>query len=194
MCTRTQDRQGTRCSHWVHSRCSGLRNAEVYRKEWLDLYRLYDATTATRTFTTGLVTPTMSDKSFNILQWNANGIGNKQTELSIFLEVHNVKLAAIKDSKLTAKSSCCNGRYSPPIDHLLTGTDSLILGDFKAHHSLWHSRTTDSRADQLADSVSISSFAVLNTDSPTRLPGNADPSYPDVSLASPRQNGKHTRP
>ena len=41
-----------------------------------------------------------------------------------------------------------------------------------------------SRGNQLADSVSISSFAVLNTDSPTRLPGNADPSSPDVSLAS----------
>ena len=36
----------------------------------------------------------------------------------------------------------------------------------------------------IADSVSISSFAVLNTDSPTGLPGNADPSSPDVSLAS----------
>ena len=51
MCTRTQDRQGTpaqsasknvtsqgtsylctRCLHWVHSRCSGLRNAVDYRK------------------------------------------------------------------------------------------------------------------------------------------------------------------
>ena len=81
-------------------------------------------------------------------------------------------------------ASSCNGRYSPPIDHLLTGTDSLVLGDFNAHHSLWHSGTTDSRGNQLADSVSISSFAVLNTDSPTRLPGNADPSSPDVSLAS----------
>ena len=70
------------------------------------------------------------------------------------------------------------------IDHLLTGTDSLVLGDFNAHHSLWHSGITDSRGNQLADSVSISSFAVLNTDSPTRLPGNDDPSYPDVSLAS----------
>ena len=39
------------------------------------------------------------------------------------------------------------------------------------------------RGNQLADSVSISSFAVLNTDSPTRLPGNADRSSPDVSLA-----------
>ena len=56
--------------------------------------------------------------------------------------------------------------------------------DSNAHHSLWHSGTTDSRGNQLADSVSISSFAVLNADSPTRLPANADPSSPDVSLAS----------
>ena len=48
-------------------------------------------------------TPTMSDKTFNILQWNANGIGNKQTELSIFLEAHDIKVAAIQESKLTAK-------------------------------------------------------------------------------------------
>ena len=57
---------------------------------------------------------------------------------------------------------------------MLTGTDSLVIGDFSAHHSLWHSGTTDSRDNQLADSVSISSFAVLNTDSPTRLSGNVD--------------------
>ena len=80
-------------------------------------------------------------------------------------------------------ASSCNGRYSSPIDHLLTDTDSLVLGDFNAHHSLWHSGSTDSRGNQLADSVSISIFAVLNTDSPTRLPGYADPSSPDVSLA-----------
>ena len=43
-----------------------------------------------------------TDKTFNILQWNANGIGNKQTELSIFLEAHNVKVADIQESKLTA--------------------------------------------------------------------------------------------
>ena len=53
-------------------------------------------------------TPTMSDKTFNILQWNANGIGNKQTELSIFLEAHNVKVAAIQESNLMAKSRSPN--------------------------------------------------------------------------------------
>ena len=51
---------------------------------------------------------------------------------------------------------------------MLTGTDSLVLGYFNAHHSLWHSGTTDTRGNQLADSVSISSIAVLNTDSHTR--------------------------
>ena len=36
------------------------------------------------------------------------GIGSKQTELSIFLEAHNVKVAAIQESKLTAKSRSPN--------------------------------------------------------------------------------------
>ena len=56
-----------------------------------------------------------------------------------------------------------------------------MLGYFNAHI---HSGKTDTRGNQLADSISISSFAVQNTDSPTILPGNADPSSPDVSSAS----------
>ena len=103
-------------------------------------------------------------------------------ELTISIAMDNTEL--LITNVYIPPASSCNGRYSPPIYHLLTGTDSLVLGDFNAHHSLWHSGTTDSRGDQLADSVSIYSFAVLNTDSPTRLPGNADPSSPDVSLAS----------
>ena len=47
-----------------------------------------------------------------------------------------------------------------------------------------HSGTTDTRGNQLADLISISSFAVINTDSPTRLPGNADNSSTDLSLVS----------
>ena len=78
-------------------------------------------------------------------------------------------------------ASSCNGCYSPPLDHMLTGTYSLVLGDFNAYHSLLHSGTTDTRDNQLADSVSISSFAVLNTDIPTRLPGNA--SAPLITLS-----------
>ena len=103
-------------------------------------------------------------------------------ELTISIAMDNTEL--LITNVYIPPASSCNGRYSPPLDHLLTGTDSLVLGDFNAHHSLWHSGTTDTRGNQLADSVSTSRFAVLNTDSPTRLPGSANPSSPDVSLAS----------
>ena len=103
-------------------------------------------------------------------------------ELTISIAMDNTEL--LITNVYIPPASSCNGHYSPPLDHLLTGTDSLVLGDFNAHHSLWHSGTTDTRGNQLADSVSTSSFAVLNTDSPTRLPGSANPSSPDVSLAS----------
>ena len=125
MCTRTQDRQGpllgllqnvtsqgishpcTRCSHWVHSRCSGLRNAADYREAngWICTACM---TPRHADCHHRLVPPTMSDKTFNRLQWNVNGIGNKQTELSIFLEAHTVKVAAIQESRLTAKSRSPN--------------------------------------------------------------------------------------
>ena len=95
-------------------------------------------------------------------------------ELTISIAMNNIELL-ITNVYIPPPASSCNGRYSPPIDHLLTGTDSLVLGDFNAHHSLWHSGTTDSRGNQLADSVSISSFAVLNTDSPTRSLGMPTP-------------------
>ena len=78
----------TRCSHWIHSRCSGLRNVADYHRSPPP---------------SPDHTPSMSDKTFNLLQWNANGIGNKRTELSIFLKAHNVKVVAIQESKLTTK-------------------------------------------------------------------------------------------
>ena len=63
-------------------------------------------------------------------------------------------------------------------------TDTLILGDFNAHHSAWYSSSTDTRGTLLENVVSGSNFGIHNWDSPTRLPGNANPSSPDVSLAS----------
>ena len=106
--------QGTRylctiCLHSVHSRCSGgLRNAADYRKAngWICMTTLQPRTPSPPP--SPAHTPTISDKTFNILQWNANGIGNKQTELSIFLEAHDVKVAAIQESKLTAQSRSPN--------------------------------------------------------------------------------------
>ena len=36
----------------------------------------------------------------------------------------------------------------------------------------------------MADSINGSDYGILNWDSPTRVPPNAEPSSPDVSLAS----------
>ena len=169
---------------------------------------LFDTTT--NTFTTFYPYSTSDqnthDSTFNVLQLNANGIGNKLTELGVVMENNNVKVAVIQQSKLSPKSknpcirnyttvckdrphglgggllifihryvtfskqpssaeslydphleelcieaeigntkliisnicippasSCSNG-YRSLIKHLLTTQDSLILGDFNAHH------------------------------------------------------------
>ena len=81
-------------------------------------------------------------------------------------------------------ASSCTGGYNPSLDHLMMTTDTLILGEFNAHHSSWYSSSTDTRGTMLDCIVSCSNFGILNWDSPRRLPGNANPSSPDVSLAS----------
>ena len=93
VCSKNVTGQGTsymytRCSHWVHSRCSCLQNVADYRRANGWIGTTFGTPSQPRTHSPH--TSTMSDKAFNILQWNANGIGNKQTELSILLEAHNV--------------------------------------------------------------------------------------------------------
>ena len=85
--------------------------------------------------------------------------------------------------RLHTPASSGTGGYSPSLDHLMMTTDTLILGDFNAHHSSWISSSTDTRGTSLERMVSGSNFSILNWDSPTRFPGNANPSCPDVSLS-----------
>ena len=47
--------------------------------------------------------PISDDSTFNVLQLNANGIGNKLTELEVVLERNKVKVAVIQESKLSPK-------------------------------------------------------------------------------------------
>ena len=46
----------------------------------------------------------MFNSTFNVLQLNANGIGNKLRELRVVLERNKVKVAVIQESKLSPKS------------------------------------------------------------------------------------------
>ena len=95
----------TKCSGWVHAICSGILNAAQCRRkgDWT-----YDACSApqsqqstppTRSSTPAPPTKQISDDStFNVLQLNANGIGNKLTELEVVLERNKVKVAVIQES------------------------------------------------------------------------------------------------
>ena len=44
------------------------------------------------------------DSTFNVLQFNANGIGNKLTDLGVVQERYKVKVVVIQESKLSPKS------------------------------------------------------------------------------------------
>ena len=79
---------------------------------------------------------------------------------------------------------CSRQKTHSSIEHLLTTPDTLILGDFNEHHPSWYSRSTDTRGRKMADSINGSDYGILNWDSPTRIPPNAEQSSPDVSLAS----------
>ena len=247
----------------MHAKCSGLLNAAQFRrnKDWT--CEPCSASKNQQPTPPPLPSPTpapsadqiIDDSTFNVLQFNANGIGNKLTELGVVLERNTVKVAVIQESKLSSKcknpclrnyatvrkdrphshgggllvfihesitfskqpsspealsdphleeltikadigntkliisniyippaSSCSNG-YQSLIEHLLTTPATLILGDFNAHHPSWYSRSTDTRGNRMDDSINGSNF-ILNWDSPTRVPPNAEPSSPDVSLAS----------
>ena len=95
-------------------------------------------------------------------------------ELSIKAELGNTKLI-IFNVYIPPASYCSNG-YHSSIEHLLTTLDILILGNFNMHHPSWYSRSTDIRGRKMADSINGSDYGILNWDSPTRVPPNAEPS------------------
>ncbi|KAM7356297.1 uncharacterized protein ACRADG_002101 [Cochliomyia hominivorax] len=91
------------------------------------------------------------------------------------LELYNVYIPPV--------ASCPTG-YRPDIRSILDGNIRLVLGDFNAHHQLWHSRLgDDQRGTLLAEQIDESTFCTLNDDAPTRIMGTCA-SSPDITLAS----------
>ena len=80
-------------------------------------------------------------------------------------------------------SSCTQG-YIPSISRIFTDSDAVIVGDFNAHDALWHSSLQDARGSLIAEEIGNSNLGVLNSEQPTRLPSNGQPTSPDISLAS----------
>ena len=81
-------------------------------------------------------------------------------ELTIKADIRNTKLI-ISNIYIPPASSCSNW-YQSSIEHLLTTPDTLILGDFNAHHPSWYSRSTDTRGKRMDYSINGSNFGILN--------------------------------
>ena len=56
------------------------------------------------------------------MQFNANGIGNKLTELGEFLKRHNVRVTVVQESKLTSNSKTPS--MHPELHHSTKGPSS----------------------------------------------------------------------
>ena len=69
--------------------------------------------------------------------------------------------------------------------HILNTNNTILTGDFNAHHTLWHSTTTDNRGTLIADLINSSNQIVQNTNTPTRIPTNRNhqATSPDISTA-----------
>ena len=70
--------------------------------------------------------------------------------------------------------------------HILNTNNTILTGDFNAHHTLWHSPTTDNRGTLIANLINSSNQIVLNTNTPTRIRTNRNhqATSPDISTAS----------
>ena len=100
-----------RCSGWLHSKCSGLQNAAEYRriKDWVCSSCSSPPTLQKpQPLPASIPTQAVYGNSFTIMQFNANGIANKLTELGEFLKRHNVEVAVIQKSKLSSYSKTPN--------------------------------------------------------------------------------------
>ena len=98
---------GNRCSCWVYSKYSGLPNAAEYRriKNWeCSSCNSPPTPPIPQPLPSPITTKASDGDPFTILQFNANGIGNKQVELGEFSERHKVKVVVIQKSKLTLYS------------------------------------------------------------------------------------------
>ena len=98
---------------------------------------------------TSASTQAKKDGSFKILQFNANGIGNKVMELDDFLEQHNVKVAVVQESKLTRTSKTPSFRNYTTVrkDRRHNQGGGLLT---LVHKEINNSRTTES-PESLAD-------------------------------------------
>ena len=95
--------QWNRCSGWVHAKCSGLLNAAQYRRSSDWAWDHCSKSPPPPPTPTQPSDKNSDDSTFNVLQLNTNGIGNKLTEPRVVMEDNKVKVAVIQGVKARTK-------------------------------------------------------------------------------------------
>ncbi len=95
--------QCSSCPLWVHRTCAKLRHVN-HRPPNFQCANCLPVNQRPSQHST-VNSSQHSVTSFNILQFNANGIGNKLPELSNFLLKNDIKIAAIQETKLNSRSA-----------------------------------------------------------------------------------------
>ena len=102
-----------RCYGWVHTKCSGLLNAAQYRRKVIVPATLHGHTDDPAIAATNTLTTYKPCSIYRTSQWcqhvivprlNANGIGNKLTELGIVLERITLASEGVWSSRLWSTS------------------------------------------------------------------------------------------
>ena len=130
----------------------------------------------------GLMTLIHETVDFNTMDIDQQNDGTREVQ-GVNIKMNEVELNII-NYYIPPSSSCPQG-YKASLQDLLSSSKTILVGDANAHSSLWHSSNQeDTRGSELAEEIKDSSFGVLNTDHPTRLPRGDQPSSPEISMAS----------
>jgi hypothetical protein len=83
-------------------------------------------------------------------------------------------------------SSSCPPAYKLSLIPLFgfSDLDTIVMGDFNAHHGAWFAASTCSRGDAFIEEIENSNLCISNSDTPTRLPSQGIPNSPDLTLNS----------
>ena len=138
------------CSGWVHSKCSGLQNAVEYLpiKDWACSSCSYPPTLPTpQPLPPSIPIHAVNGNPFTIMQFNANGIDNKLSELGELMERHNRKVVVIQDSKLSSNSR------TQSIQNFTTVRKDHREGQVGGSLTLIHKSTNFSRGPESPESL-----------------------------------------
>lgn len=143
----TRKDYSTSCNNWLHLRCSGFyQDQRIFLTIYCSVLSIAAQSTLQNIPNYAPVPPaipppnntTISNSSFKILQWNCNGLRGCIQELLNFMNIHEIKVAALQETKMTSTANISTPNHSLiRLDRERGGTGGRIA--FLIHNSFQYS-------------------------------------------------------